>query len=317
MVTKTSSQDALSRARELALAGLMGALGLLLPIGFHALGWGGSVFLPMHLPVVVAGFLVGPAAAATLDKALDVAKKLFELKKVAKDDEMLSDVPWSTLRERSRLVGEMRRRCEQETGEKKMYLANITDEVHRMIELCDIAVAGGANSVMINTMATGISAARMVRRHAEVPLVSHFDFLAPFTSVPTFGVHSKVITKLQRMVGFDVIIMPGFGERMKVPEAEVLECVQECFKPLGSMKKSLPVPAGSQWAGTTGFLYEKLGTADFGIVPGRAVFEHPMGAEAGARSLRLGWEAVTQGRTLEEHARYHDELREALRMHSG
>lgn len=66
MVTKTSSQDALSRARELALAGLMGALGLLLPIGFHALGWGGSVFLPMHLPVVVAGFLVGPAAAATL-----------------------------------------------------------------------------------------------------------------------------------------------------------------------------------------------------------------------------------------------------------
>jgi ribulose-bisphosphate carboxylase large chain len=236
---------------------------------------------------------------------------------VAKDDEMLSDVPWSTLRERSRLVGEMRRRCEQETGEKKMYLANITDEVHRMVELYDIAVAGGANSVMINTMATGISAARMVRRHAEVPLVSHFDFLAPFTSVPTFGVHSKVITKLQRMAGFDVIIMPGFGERMKIPEAEVLECVEQCFKPLGSIKKALPVPAGSQWAGTTGFLYEKLGTADFGIVPGRAVFEHPRGAEAGARSLRLGWEAVTQGRTLEEHARYHDELREALHMHAG
>jgi hypothetical protein len=44
----------------------MGALGLLLPIGFHALGWGGKVFLPMHLPVVVAGFLVSPATAVAL-----------------------------------------------------------------------------------------------------------------------------------------------------------------------------------------------------------------------------------------------------------
>ena len=66
MVGGASDRDALSRARELALAGLLGALGLLLPIGFHALGWGGKVFLPMHLPVVVAGFLVSPATAVTL-----------------------------------------------------------------------------------------------------------------------------------------------------------------------------------------------------------------------------------------------------------
>lgn len=66
MVTKVSKRDALSEARELALAGLMGALGLLLPIAFHALGWGGPVFLPMHLPVVVAGFLVSPALSVSL-----------------------------------------------------------------------------------------------------------------------------------------------------------------------------------------------------------------------------------------------------------
>ena len=66
MVAGASNRDALVRARELALAGLLGALGLLLPIGFHAFGWGGKIFLPMHLPVVVAGFLVSPATAVTL-----------------------------------------------------------------------------------------------------------------------------------------------------------------------------------------------------------------------------------------------------------
>jgi hypothetical protein len=58
--------DPLSRARELSLAGLLGALGLLLPIGFHMLGWAGKIFLPMHLPIVVGGFLLGPGTAASL-----------------------------------------------------------------------------------------------------------------------------------------------------------------------------------------------------------------------------------------------------------
>jgi hypothetical protein len=58
--------DPLSRARELSLAGLLGALGLLLPIGFHMLGWAGKVFLPMHLPIVVGGFLLGAGTAASL-----------------------------------------------------------------------------------------------------------------------------------------------------------------------------------------------------------------------------------------------------------
>ncbi len=58
--------DPLARARELSLAGLLGALGLLLPVGFHALGWAGKVFLPMHLPIVVAGFLLAPSTAASL-----------------------------------------------------------------------------------------------------------------------------------------------------------------------------------------------------------------------------------------------------------
>jgi uncharacterized membrane protein len=38
------------------------ALAVLLPIGFHLLGGLGRVFLPMHFPVLLAGFLVGPAS---------------------------------------------------------------------------------------------------------------------------------------------------------------------------------------------------------------------------------------------------------------
>lgn len=42
----------------LALAGILLALGILLPIAFHALNIGGTVFLPMHFPVLLGGFFL-------------------------------------------------------------------------------------------------------------------------------------------------------------------------------------------------------------------------------------------------------------------
>jgi uncharacterized membrane protein len=38
------------------------SLAIILPIGFHAFGLGGRAFLPMHIPVLLAGFIVGPLA---------------------------------------------------------------------------------------------------------------------------------------------------------------------------------------------------------------------------------------------------------------
>ncbi|MFH1686018.1 MAG: ECF transporter S component [bacterium] len=51
-----------SNARFVAHSALYLALAVLLPIGFHAFGLGGRIFLPMHIPVLLAGFLIGPQA---------------------------------------------------------------------------------------------------------------------------------------------------------------------------------------------------------------------------------------------------------------
>ncbi len=231
---------------------------------------------------------------------------------IAKDDEMLSDTVWSPLKERAEHLGKARLEAERITGEKKIYLANITDEVDRLLELHDIAVERGANALMVNGLTTGLSAVRMLRKHSQVPLVGHFDFIQPVTQISYFGVHPRVFTKLQRLAGFDVIIFPGFGGRMKVTEEVVMQDVQECLQPLGHCKPSLPVPAGSQWAGSIGPLYERLGTVDFGVVPGRAVFAHPMGPKGGAAALQQGWAAAASGQDINAYAQDHPELRHAI-----
>ncbi len=49
-----------SKTRPLVFAGLCAALGVVLPTVFHAIPGGGQVFLPMHLPVLLCGFVCGP-----------------------------------------------------------------------------------------------------------------------------------------------------------------------------------------------------------------------------------------------------------------
>jgi riboflavin transporter FmnP len=54
------------RIRFITHAALYLALAVLLPIGFHAFGLGGRVFLPMHIPVLLAGFLMGPVGGVVV-----------------------------------------------------------------------------------------------------------------------------------------------------------------------------------------------------------------------------------------------------------
>jgi hypothetical protein len=52
------------KAKPLVSAALLVALGVVLPLAPHIIGVGGPVFLPMHLPVLLAGVILGPGLAA-------------------------------------------------------------------------------------------------------------------------------------------------------------------------------------------------------------------------------------------------------------
>ena len=50
----------MKKTRDLVLTAMFIALGVTLPQAFHAIPNAGGIFLPMHIPVLVAGFVVGP-----------------------------------------------------------------------------------------------------------------------------------------------------------------------------------------------------------------------------------------------------------------
>ena len=70
-----TTTNALDEGRQRVLAGLMGALAIALPQVFHLVGLG-STFLPMHIPVLLAGFVVRPGLAATVGLLAPVVSML-------------------------------------------------------------------------------------------------------------------------------------------------------------------------------------------------------------------------------------------------
>ncbi|NPV53409.1 MAG: ECF transporter S component [Firmicutes bacterium] len=65
-----------SKTRNLVWGALFIALGIVLPIAFHAIG-AGPVFLPMHIPVLLAGFFAGPATGAAVGFLTPILSAVF------------------------------------------------------------------------------------------------------------------------------------------------------------------------------------------------------------------------------------------------
>ena len=64
------------KTKKLVFAGLCTALGVALPIAFHAIPNAGGIFLPMHIPVLLCGLLLGPVRGGL---AAGIGSMIFDL----------------------------------------------------------------------------------------------------------------------------------------------------------------------------------------------------------------------------------------------
>lgn len=58
------------KSKKIVLSGLFIAFGIILPMVFHTISLGGQIFLPMHIPVLIAGFLLGPVCGGIVTPIL-------------------------------------------------------------------------------------------------------------------------------------------------------------------------------------------------------------------------------------------------------
>lgn len=65
-----------NNTKRLIIAGLLLAIGIIVPMIFHTTGISGTIFLPMHIPVLLGGFLLPPSLALLLGMLTPILNSL-------------------------------------------------------------------------------------------------------------------------------------------------------------------------------------------------------------------------------------------------
>lgn len=233
---------------------------------------------------------------------------------IVKDDENLSSQSFNPFDDRVVETLEMRDRAEEESGEKKVYMANITSETEEMLKRAQFVKDHGGRYLMIDILTCGFSALQTVREQ-DFGLVIHAHRAghAAFTKNPKHGISMKVIAKVARIIGVDQLHVGTVVGKMSETREEVSENTEAITAELDGLKKVLPVASGGLYPGLVPALMKFFGK-DFVIQAGGGIHGHSDGTVSGATAMRQAVDATLQGVSLQEYAKSHKELQVALEI---
>ncbi len=231
---------------------------------------------------------------------------------VVKDDENLSSQKFNPFEERVIETIEKRDRAESETGEKKVYLINVTAEVELMKKRAQFVEDVGGRYMMIDILTTGWSSLQTMRDAGfKLMIHAHRAGHAAFTRSHVHGINMVVLARVARLLGVDQLHVGTAVGKMAETKEEVLANKEACVEPMGDIKPVLPVASGGLHPGMVPKLVEYFGN-DTVIQAGGGIHGHPDGTVKGAKALRQAVDAAVAGITLEEYAKTHNELSKAL-----
>ncbi len=230
-----------------------------------------------------------------------------------KDDENLTDQSFNPFETRVTESLAAADRAEEETGETKGYLINITADADEMVRRAEFVADQGGSFVMVDIITAGWSALETVRRRTEdldLAIHAHRAMHAAFDRLPQHGVSMRCLAQFARLAGVDHI-HTGTAGLGKLENEDTVGINEWLRSDLYGLNDVLPVASGGLHPGVVDQLLDTLGT-DIMVQAGGGIHGHPEGTEAGARALRASVEAYLDGESLQSRAETTPALEVAL-----
>ncbi|MGV7223162.1 MAG: RuBisCO large subunit C-terminal-like domain-containing protein [Nitrospinales bacterium] len=221
---------------------------------------------------------------------------------IIKDDEVMGNTESSPVLKRVECYMGQLNKAQKETGEKKLYAVNVTDEPEACIKTAEAAVNNGVNALLVNFFPAGLGLITSLCRNSKinVPILAHLDFGGALYASPWHGISSALLYgKLARLAGVDLLCIPTPYGKFSLNYSKYIQIVHGLRSPFHSKPGVWPIAGGAIKQGHIPKLFNDLGR-DFIIGAGGAIHGHPMGPAAGARAFRQGIDLIMQYGELEE-----------------
>lgn len=241
---------------------------------------------------------------------------------VVKDDENLTSMTFNNFKDRVKLVLAALKAAEKQTGEKKVYICNVTAPIDEMIERAKLIKKSGGTCAMVDLVSVGLGAVQTLRKqNLGLIIHGHRAGHSTFTRNPAHGISMYVIAKLSRLAGIDQLhtgTVVGKMEGSKEEVAAINEFLREDWNHHDNSRENwcrikpiMPIASGGLHPALIEKLIKNLGK-NIIVNFGGGLHGHPDGAAAGARGCRQAVEAANLGIAAETYAKSHPELARAL-----
>jgi ribulose-bisphosphate carboxylase large chain len=233
---------------------------------------------------------------------------------IVKDDENLASQSFNNFYKRVSETLKMKRKAERETGEKKMYMCNVTAETSEMLKRSRFLKDNGNEYAMVDVLTAGWSGLQTLRNETDklkLVLHGHRAMHAVITRNKKHGIAMKVISQASRLIGVDQLhIGTGVG-KMEGDSMEVLQNVRACEDKMYNIKPVFAVCSGGLYPGTIPALVKLYGK-DIIIQAGGGVHGNPLGTKSGAKAMRQAIDAVMKNQNIRAYAKNKKELKAAI-----
>ena len=245
---------------------------------------------------------------------------------IVKDDENLTNQDFNPFKSRVMQTLQKRDKAEDITGEKKMYMPNITAETNEMLKRAEFVKDLGGEYVMIDIITAGFSALQTLR-DADLGLVihAHRAMHAAITRTKQHGISMLAIAKISRLIGVDQLHIGTAVGKMEGKAIETEEIEHEIEDSIVYENKSGHI-LEQKWRDIKPVFAVSSGGLHPGLIPkvahilgknvimqfGGGVHGHPLGTRKGAIAVRQALDAYLKEIPLDIYAKSHSELKIAL-----
>jgi ribulose-bisphosphate carboxylase large chain len=243
---------------------------------------------------------------------------------IVKDDENLSSQKFNKFENRLARTLEKANKAENQTGEKKAYLVNVTAETKEMMKRAQLVEDLGGKYVMIDIVTAGFSALQTLREaDFKLAIHAHRAMHAAFTRNKKHGISMMCLADIARLIGVDQLHIGTAIGKLEGDIELVSELNDEMEKKIvkanknklaqnwGKIKPVLSVSSGGLHPGHVPYLVKHLGK-DLVLQFGGGIHGHPKGTLRGAIAARQALEATLKKIPLKKYSKDHIELKEAL-----
>lgn len=245
---------------------------------------------------------------------------------IVKDDENLSSMTFNKFNPRIAETLRLKWKAEKETGEKKIYMANVTAETNEMIKRAEYVKSLGGEYVMIDILTAGWSGLQTLRNwNKKLVIHAHRAGHAAVTRYEKHGISMLTIAKIARLIGVDQLHIGTAVGKMHGGAKEVYNIEREIEDSIihekkgahmleqrwGKIKPTFAVASGGLHPGHTHRLMKILGK-NIIIQMGGGLFGHPDGPVAGGKAVRQSIDAVMKGKSPRDYAKTHPEFAKAI-----